>query len=434
MLKKTKELFDRFKASVKGSVSMITALTTPVMILAAGFSLDYGLAMNAQKELKAAADTAALGALNEARVAYLNQEDVDLQELVKLATEKIFATRAEKFKFLDISSIRVEPSIINNVFSNKVTYAAKYKTHLMKHAGVDKIELRGTSKATVTTTAYVNINFLFDVSASMGIGATKQDQQIMLNTISCAFACHIDRPGSPGTYTRARDAGATMRIDVARNAAIRALRQIENNATVKDQVTFGVTTFSHSSNTLVPAGDPKAADYDYVTSRMSSGVHLTKTEGGTSIESAIKAIAEKTPKSGTGLTPDNRIQYLIVMTDGVEDQRSFNRFGHHSIDRRQKTNNPYHSHIHGMSASSCAALHKKGVGVFFVYTEYLRPQVGGNHSLFSFIEGHLHDILPTRFAQCTGDSDRVVKTTTSAQIEKAFDTIVGDITSPLRLY
>lgn len=438
MLNQLTHRIKKFAESTKGTVAMITALTTPVMILAAGFSLDYGLAINADKELKAAADAAALGALNEARVAYLNEENVDLKELVEKTTKDIFLSRAKKFKFLDVQSIQIEPSIVNNVFKNNLTYTAKYKTQLMKYSGFDTVDVSNASNATVTTTSYININFIFDISASMGIGASDEDIRIMNDVISCAFACHIGANPNTTSYTIAHNAGAVLRIDVARNAAIDAIRQIERNMSVDNQVTFGVTTFHNTIDTVLAPDDRRAGDFNYVTSRINDAVHLTSEGGGTNIQTAVDTVARNLPPSGTGLTPDNRIQYVIVLTDGIEDRRKFFRDGSHTTDTTQSLNRPYYDNVYGIATGECSILKDKDINTYFIYTEYLTPQLGlrDNHirDVFRFIENNLYDVLPTRFKDCTGDEKRVVKTSTPREIQTAFDDIVGSITSPLRLY
>lgn len=441
MLIKTKKLLKQFKSAIQGSVATITALTIPVLLLGAGFSLDYGLAMNAQKELKAAVDTAALGALNEARIAYLNDEDVDIEKLVQEATNKIFATRADKFKFLDISNLKIEPSIKDNVFSNEVTFDAKYNTLLMKHAGVDTVDLKGTSRATVSTTSYINIHFVIDVSASMGIGATPNDQQILANTIGCAFACHIGEEGD-STYDKARAAGADMRIDVARESAISSVDLIRNNIGVDNQVTFGLSVFSNTSREIIAHDDKKAGDYNYVKNKIKEEVFMTSEDGGTNIEGAVKEIAESLPANGNGLNEDSRLQYIVVLTDGVESTqaRVNRRWVQHDANI---INAPYQRHDthevnYAPSSDYCSIMREKDINTFFIYTEYVEPSFGdfNNHDKqrFSFIENELFDLIPERFEECSGSASRVLRADTPSQIEDAFMVLVGNITEPLRLY
>lgn len=440
MLKTTRKTLGSFIKSTRGTVALVTALITPAMIIAAGFSLDYGLAINADRELKSAADTAALGALNEARIAFLNEENVDLEELVKKKTEEIFLARANKFKFLDISSVKVEPSVVNNVFNNQVTYKAKYKTQLMKYSGFDKVDVSGVSRATVTTTSYININILFDISSSMGIAATQEDERLMANTpgVGCAFGCHIGTNPNTTSYTIARNAGATMRIDVSRNAAMSAVRQVENVVSVDDQVTFGIKTFHNRVDDILDPSDPRSSDFDFVASRIQNAVNITSDGGGTKVKTALSELADEIPPSGTGLTPDSRIQYVIVLTDGIEDERFFYRTGGDTVDTSQRRNNPYFENVYGMEANSCEGLQQKNAEIYFIYTEYLSATYGTVspyvRSIFDFIERDLKDDLPRRFTTCTGDAKRVVKTSSSAEIQEAFSEIIGGITSPLRLY
>lgn len=444
MLKKIIKTLDQFKTAVNGSVATVTAVSVPVLLLSAGFALDYGLAMDADKEIQAAADAAALGALNEARIAYLNNEDVDLKELIEASTREIFANRTEKFKFVDISSVKIEPSIIDNMLSNKVAYSARYNTRLMNHAGVDYVELGGTARATVATTSYININFVFDVSASMGIGATPNDQKIMDQAIGCAFACHVgSTPGSNSSYDTARNAGASMRIDVARQSAINAISTIEANIDADEQVTFGLTAFSNDVIDILDSSDSRASDINYVKQRINQSVFMTREGGGTNIERALEEVFAKIPKSGTGATPESRLQYVIVLTDGVESTQALTSAGKWIQHPEADLNTPFRRHAthevnYALNAAVCDGMRRRDIKTYFIYTEYVEPSFGDFHNhdqqRFGFIEDELFDIIPDRFSECAGGRNFVVNADTPQEIDSAFLEIVGEISNPLRLY
>lgn len=90
------------------------------------------------------------------------------------------------------------------------------------------------------------------------------------------------------------------------------------------------------------------------------------------------------------------------------------------------------------STAPCVALKNMGANIFFINTEYIVPTTGRisghNVNRFDFIENTLHDLVDERMIECTGSADQVIRTNTPAQTATAFEDVLGDVTSPLRLY
>lgn len=432
-----------FLTDRRGSFGLLTALVLPVVILGVGIAVDYGLALDASQKLKAASDAAVLGAIGEAQEAYIQQESVDLEDLIKQAGEEFFKANQAGLVSVHVDEIDVVPQVNKNELSAELSYAAVYNTSLLKIFGYDEIPISNSSHAAVNVRSFVNINFLIDVSASMGIGATSLDQQKVASAVDCAFACHINSARGSSPYDKARAAGATMRIDVARNAAISAVDVSEDTAEFADQVTFGLYKFSNELTTVVSSSDARASNYSFLKTALRDEILLDMTNGGTNIGGAISSLTKLIPKSGSGLRANDRIQYLIVLTDGVESGQAWTAskgwFKHPSTDE----NSPYktyaaHEVNYALDAETCEKARKKDIGIFFIYTEYLEPIYGdfGDHDKlrFSFVTNNLLPLIPKRFATCTTEADNVVKATTPAEIEQTFTRIVKGLSAPLRLY
>lgn len=437
-------MFRRLKSFFRdsaGNVAILTAFTLPLIMVMIGGAIEYGFVYHQKQKLKAAADSAALAAVNEAHAAYTNQDDVDLQELISSFAMGAFDSAVAKETLIQAPQLEVTSSVNNNVFSVTVDYDAQYRTLLAGLVGRDTFIVGGSSSATTTAASYMNINLVFDVSHSMAIGASTADQRLMGDVINCAFACHIGG-GNNTSYRRAQRAGATMRIDVARNAAMSAIDVVERSLLLPEQASFSVYKFDNLFHEVVPVSDPNATDLRYVTGAINSSIHLTEFYGGTNIEWALQQLHARIPAGGSGATPDDRLQYLIVLTDGVESTQARLPTGGWVQHSGAQINSPSRRHAHhevnyALNADVCDHFNQNNVQVYFIYTEYDNPPFGHlrahDQRRFGFIESTLHDLIPERFETCTQIEERVLEASTPREIEETFTELLGTISSPLRL-
>lgn len=418
MLKQLNSL-QELRKSTDGNVAITSALALPVVLLMGMSALDYGLVVQSDQDLKAAAAAAALAAVNEAHIAFLNDETVDLEELMQETAEKTFAARTGGMKHIDLTDIEIIPSQQGNTLAAEVIYKAVYNTKAMNLVGQEKFNIANKQRATISTAKFINITLLFDGSSSMGVGATTYDQHLMQNTINCTFACHGN------TYNNAKAAGATMRIDVAREAAADSIEVIRENVESENQVTVGIYRYGGNVNQILDFNHPHASDLTFVENKIRQKIFLQPSHMGTNTEGAIQQVAADIPDSGLGRTPDDRVQYLVVLTDGVEDVRH---------GGSQTPNSPNAYGVWAPGTSGCQAIRDRGIKIFFIQTEYLTPTIGAHQYLYQWIDANLNPILDNRFAACAGSMDYVFQTTTPQEIQNAFLDVMGDISSPLRLY
>lgn len=441
MLNKTK-IFKKFAASTRGNVAIVSAFALPAVTMISFGAYDYGNVVQSTQELKAAASAAALAAVNEAHIAYTAREDVDLEKLVKDTAAGVFESRLSTIQDTDVTNIVITPIVENNVFTVNVSYVAKVNTSVMSLMGRDSFSVSDKQRARVSALSYMNFNFLFDISASMGVGATPADQVVMKNAIGCAFSCHLNAARGNSSYDRARAAGADMRIDVARESARAAINIMRENTQVDKHMTVGLHTYDNIYSANLESTDPKASDLEYVQSQLDDAVQMRLTHGGSNTENGIRKLLENMPTSGTGRVAADRIQYLIVLTDGVENPQSWTPGNGWKPHEDAVLNSPFkkfanHEYEYAPAASSCELAHEKGIQVFFINTEYLVPswgQSGHNTRRFGFIEDTLHDLIPQRMAQCAGKPENVLNASTPQEIESAFKDIIGSLSTPLRRF
>lgn len=422
---------------------MISAIAFPTVLMFGLGAVDYGIMSKSVQDLKQAASAAALAAVNEAQIAFTAQDDVDIEELMRDTANRIFAARTDGLSFTDITGVDIVSEQSGNRLTAKVNYSAEYSPQVMNLVGPNVYKISDSQRATVSTTSYININLIFDVSGSMGIGSTPADQELVAQATGCAFACHTNSQRGSSSYDRARANGATMRIDTAREAAINAVESIKSTVTIDDQVTFGLYKFSNEPVEILSATDAKSSDFNFVKGMIESEVQMDIYGTGTNVELALANMLTKIPVSGTGRTEDDRVQYIIVLTDGVENTQSCMPGACWRPHYLANVNAPSMKHAnheinYAPSTTPCVALKDRGARLYFINTEYIVPTTGriSGHNVrrFGFIKDTLHDLVDERMVECTGSVEQVVRTNTPQQIATAFEDVLSDVTTPLRLY
>ncbi len=425
----------KFRHKQDGNVAITAAMSLPVVLMIGFGAMDYGIMVQSDQELKSAAAAASLAAVNEAQIAYTNEEGEDLKELMEQTAKKVFNARVEKMNLVDVSSIEVTSKVDGNRLSANLSYRATYKTQVIGVAGMKSINIANSQRATISSASYSDITFVIDSSGSMGIGSTVADQQLMMNTIGCTFGCHNNQVSANSSYGRAKAAGATMRIDVAKNAAMKSLDIIRDNTELDDQIRLGLYRYSSNLTPVMNASDANSSDLNHVRNVFDDEIHLDFWGMGSNTELALEKVAERLPDGGSGRTPNDRKQYIVVVTDAVDDWRHF--YGTPSGSERlwSRVNLPrYGGGVWAPGNTGCKAIRDRGINIYFIQTEYLAPTIGQHQAYYRWIDANLNPIIPDRLAACTGSADNVISTVTPGELDNAMSSVIGDISSPLRLY
>ena len=458
-ISKPKHLASQFRDSVNGSIITTSAIVLPVLLLIGFGAYDYSIVAQAKQELKAAASTAALAAVNEVEIAYTRQEaGVDLEKLASDTAKDVFEARASNIFGTDITNVSVEPSIVDNVFKVNLKYQAKVDSVAMTLVGVDKYDIKNNQKAQSSVMSYMNFNLMFDVSGSMGVGATPEDIDALFNMTGCAFACHVGVGQS--SYRMAKNANITMRVDVAREAGIEAINIIESNAKTNDHMTVGMHIYDNRAVEIADRDSPQNTNYAQLRLKLDD-VELQRGYGGSNTEGSIEKVVREIPASGSGQTPTDRVQNLIILTDGIENTVFYNRTGSRDGQRGNlfdfdyyigDSENPgsvenfpileedWRQKIYAPAASACDEAKEKGIRVYFINTEYIVPPVaqqsndGDPDPRFQVIDNELQDVSVQRMIECTGNAERVIRASSPDEIISALEKIIVDLSSPLRLY
>lgn len=436
------KLVRRFLADERGNFAIMTGLLMPVVLLAAGVGIDYGIALSSAQKLNSAAQGAVLAGLSEVQARSERGEDID-EDLLTESILGFFNATSGGLVSTDILSATPQVVVNRNEISATLQYRADYRTTLVGIFGKDIVEIANQARAVVTLRSYISINVLVDTSQSMGIGATDNDQRLVAEVLNCAFACHINQARGNSNYDRARNNGATMRIDVARNAISSAIDVVEDAASFEDQVRMGLFKFDNNLTEIISPTNSLASDFAHLRSLVAQEILLGTNYGGTNQEEALHQIAARIPANGTGRSADDRLQYVVVVTDGVESGQAWlaSRGWHlHAAASPNAPSQAYAAHEvnYALRTDACQVLRDAGIELYFVYTEYLEPKYGfiGSHDRgrFDFVSDYLFPIIEGRMASCTGTAEHVLHASTPAEINSAFVSIARKLSSPLRLY
>src|SRR5262249_4362226 len=135
--------------------------------------------------------------------------------------------------------------------TSTVQFTANVPATFMGLFGKTTIPISGISKAATAMPLYADFYVLLDNTPSMGVGATTTDINTMVaNTPDqCAFACH-DLSATPNDYyTKAKNLGVTMRIDVLRTATQQLMDTAKKTELFSNQFRMAVYTFGSSAAT-----------------------------------------------------------------------------------------------------------------------------------------------------------------------------------------
>jgi hypothetical protein len=322
---KSKEFF----ADRRGNVAIVFAFVLTVLLGVAGIAMDYAVAVHRKKSMDQALDNAVLAATNAAREAKSAGKS-DWKEIGKAVAISTFqANLPPKTNYQSLSFAPTVEMDGLKLFT-VATYRAQSDTSLMSLFGFDRVPFDGMAKATLSASNFIDVHFVIDGSASMGIGAVLADQTTMYNetrrlfgnNYGCAFACHqkIDgaadwSPAKMRSYIKPNGRRVELRIDIIRNAIKNALALIRDKTPKEGNVRIALHLFSDKLGTILP-----------LTSNLNSAVSAANTidlvngdAGGSYISHSMRTLAANLGTAGDGTSENKRASYVVLLSDGIDD-------------------------------------------------------------------------------------------------------------------
>lgn len=354
----------RFRGEARGSVILIFAIVIVPILLCIGAAVDYGVAAQAKAKLNAAADMAALAAVNKASLTLT---------AAAAQVNAVNAFNAQTGGKGRTGTTTVSATVTDNGLGRTavVTYSATLQTSFMGLAGFKTMTVVGTSYATSNLPAYIDFYLLLDNTPSMGIGATPADVATMVANTSdkCGFACHDLSDPTGNYYTLAKKLGVTMRIDVVRQATQQLMDTATSSATVPNQFRAAIYTFGSSCTltgfttiTTLTASLSSAKTAASAIDLMTIPSQGYNNDQCTDFNGTLAAVNLAIPAPGDGSTAAAPQKVLFFVSDGVADAY------YPSTCTRSTTGGRCQEPI---NAAGCTAIKSRGIKIAVLYTTYL---------------------------------------------------------------
>jgi Flp pilus assembly protein TadG len=279
----------KFGENRKGNFAMMTAVLAPMILMAAGLSLDIANLTSLKGRMQAASDS------------------VSLAIATRIAKGTLDITQAEAFgKALMQAQMADDSSRFSNMSINPTVTIAETGTGGNKSW---RVTVGGNASQDTTPLAA----FFGKDSMTVGTAATATSGiEEKKNSVSLGMV--IDVSGSMGWYS-----GGVRRIDALKTASTALFAQLNDVDPDQDYVRTAVVAY-HSSK----AGQKK---FNWGTAHTASFIAGRNAGGGTSSTQAfkwmankIRAVKEDKPhENNTGQTP---IRNILFMTDGSNNRSS----------------------------------------------------------------------------------------------------------------
>jgi Flp pilus assembly protein TadG len=423
----------RLCACHAGNVGMFFAIAAIPLMLAVGAGLDYSRGSTIRQQLSNAADAAALGAAKTAASEF-SAGAGNWHARGVAAGQALFAadTKSITARNISVGTPTISITRSGTTFAAQVSSTVSVPTVLMRIVQVNSLNVSVMNAASVGTTGYVDIHIVIDVSASMGIGAAASDQQTLETTNGCTLACHYaDVYSDPDNLAQARASGASLRIDVVKQAVVSALGQLNGG-----QIRIAVYTLSNTLTNVFPLSSNITAAITAV-----NGVDLASQngEGGKNATYGLQQLNALLPTAGSGASASSPLGVVILATDAVQDSNQFvYSSGPGSLmqavpDPNFVSYSPSQSFpgyagnpiIETIDPGSCSPIKSKGYTFMTIYMQYLVPtlQPDASDPRYSYIAQTLDPLLTSRMSACATSASYAAFASSPSSIQTAIGSL-----------
>ena len=238
----------KFRTDTHGNFAIIFAVIVSLLILAASIAITLSDMVKARQAIQYSVDAASLAA-----VINPDNDELTAEKRAEIArTHYLTNINNATGEFFDpVVSVTEN----NGVFTAQISGEAKIP-HFLGVLIPRDFSIVGASATALSASQdppHVNLFFMVDNSASMGIGQTLADQMDMLmdddvfdatGVRACAVACHQERNGTSSTYTYYRELGVRLRLDAARDALLGFLNEVRDNPVETANTRVSISTGS----------------------------------------------------------------------------------------------------------------------------------------------------------------------------------------------
>ena len=366
------------KASA-GNVAITFAVAAFPIILAAGVAVDYSAANRSKAVLDSFADAAVLSVTNQAAMS-------KTASAAQTSAVEFFNAQAVSLKRGTVTSVTAKVTDANNSRSAVVSYTAKVPTSVSAIAGLQNLNIAGTSSGASAVPTYIDFYLLLDNTPSMGVGATPADVTKMVNNTpdQCAFACHQLDASPNDYYGLAKRLGVTMRIDVVRSATQQLMDTATATQTVSGQFRAAIYTFGaaatnarltriSSLSSSLSSVKSAAANIDLMTIPYQNYASDTQTN----FDDVFPDMNGEISNPGDGTTSGAPQKILFFVSDGVNDAANISCSRTTTAGQDPQTRTNYTRCQEPLKPALCKTLKDRGIKIAVLYTTYLALPTNG---------------------------------------------------------
>lgn len=434
-------MLTRFGQAETGAVAVMLVILLPVLLTFAGVAVDLTGANRMKSKLDVLADAAALAAVsNAAMLSTDSNAQIARSQEVAVTTMRDSAAKAG-LGFTSINAVAtVDPDMTVTV---RLSWESAYLVNFGRFLMGDRLRVSGMAESKSNGSQFVDLVAIVDASGSMGIGASAEDQEAMARTFkfskdndeSCVFACHTIGKTAllPSTRT-ASGRPAQSRFDVVRSALTRIVSEAEKIRGEKIRLTV-FTVSNRPRLDITPTTNLGQARQTL------SQLQMHVAGAGTNFYASLPQIAAQLPsRGGKGMSPNDRKLYVMLFTDGVEDDvyekpnRQGVYEGDYDLDPNFRKRQPSHTTketVQGFDGSYCRAF-PESANIMTLTTDYVIPSETSDER-FIFIRDKLRGSIRQNMARCATDPDFVFTASSGEDIQKAIDMMYKKITAGARL-
>ncbi|HEX3918158.1 MAG TPA: pilus assembly protein TadG-related protein [Caulobacteraceae bacterium] len=418
--------FERFVRDTRANVAITFALVGVILILVVFMAVDISNAFAAKNALQDATDAAALAVATDV-AKNPDETEAQLKVVANAMLKADFQKGAPKLTSFHVCAAvqndcagpsgKLPMNTVSLTTDANVTCLLFGLSSLCGSQGA-MIPVSATTTTSINFGVTMQLNILMDSSASMIVGATSQDVTTISNWVSnnwamvkpgdpppytggdnppCAFACHdvggATQPSDIATgLTNAHTAGATTRFDVMITAAQGLISHLQtesqaSNSRAQNTMVFNIMSFDTALHTYGTANTDFTGALSAI-GKVSPGLD-------TWMATAMGQVITQVGANGNGTSTASPYKFVILVTDGLQSDRSNNWTCTSWFNDTAWNYNPTCTggYATSINAGQCAQLKANGVILAVLETPYV-PLTGQDPNVQPYEKTVRHVIFP----------------------------------------
>lgn len=373
---------------IEGNIATTFALALLPVVMAIGMAVDLAVVETTKSRLKQAIDTAALAALAEGTT----------------TTKRIDVAKSAFASNLSGAIKDMSPTFTIELTGSSTSPVATtgFKTSVPLAfgglLGMRSIEISGTAKAGMSSGADIDLDLWLDASGSMAIAADEAGRDRLQSLFGCAFACHLE-----DDYTKAKNAGVTLRIDVMRTNVVKLIDTLSAGIATGQVVRFRISAIA-TGFTLRQAWTTSATTARSVVQNFALGANKAQSDSHLS-DGLVTGTATLPTAGGDGYSSARHL--VVFVTDGMQ----------------------YKDDPGPIDTTKCDAIKKRGITLAVVQLRYV--DMTGDDKFDKRVKPYFNQLKPA--LEACASPEMFFSGETPSEIEQAFAGLAGKMRGKLRL-